>query len=322
MISFDRSFLRAPRRAGSHVALALALASGAVLAGGVVAAPAYAKKKEEAAPKTNYSKGFVAAYKPVADKVNSDKADLPALKGELETVKAAVETDDDKMAAGQLIYNYGLKTTEIPVQREGMDMMLASGKVAPASLGQYQYVAGQLAYQEKDYPKARELVQAAIASGYTQNDPEAMVAESYFNDNQEAAGLEYLAGVITARDAAGQEVPVTWVKRGLTVAYQGNNGVEARRFSMLLIKHDPTANSWSDAIAIERSFFDYDDQQQLDLLRLARLTDGLRSERDYVDYLSAADARRLPGEVKEVADAGIAAGKLNANDVFVKEAVG
>lgn len=318
MISTIRSF-----RLGSHAALALALAGGAVMAGGLAATPAYAKKKEqEKAAKPQYSKGFVAAYKPVADKTKAKDVDYNAMKGDVAVIEAAAETEDDKMAAGQMINQIGVKTNDRALQRKGIGMMLASGKVPAESVGLYNFAAGQLAYQDGDYPDARRFVQQAIDLGYNQNDPQVLIAETYFQEDKAAEGLDYLSKAIAARVAAGQDVPANWIKRGLGVAYKANLAPQSRKFSLLLVEHDPGVDSWGDAIAIERGFFDYDDQQQLDLLRLARLTNTMRSERDYVEYITAADARRLPGEVKEVAEAGIAAGKLNASDVFVKESLG
>jgi hypothetical protein len=55
-------------------------------------------------------------------------------------------------------------------------------------------------------------------------------------------------------------------------------------------------------------------------MRLADRTKSLRSERDYIDYIAAADARRLPGETQRIIKSGIAAGLLKSGDVFVSEA--
>ncbi|MCB2087317.1 MAG: hypothetical protein R3E18_05805 [Sphingomonadaceae bacterium] len=302
------------------MALAMALAMGGAVAVAGYAEPAYAAKKEKAG-KSNYTKEFVAIYQPLANKANAEGADANALKAEIAPLLAEVKTDDDKMAAGQLLYNIGTKSQDLGLQRQGMDLMLESGKVSPESQPQYLFVSGQLAYQAKDWAAARDRVQQAIAAGYTKNDPEAIIAEAYFNEGREAEGLSYLSGVIAQREAAGAAVPVEWIKRGLTVAYRGNIGAEARKYSVMLVKYDPTRDSWGDAIAIERSFFNYDNQEVLDLMRLARRTDALRSERDYVDYIEAADPRRLPGEVKAVTDEGIAAGKLRKGDVFVTDAL-
>lgn len=319
MISFDRSFLRAKTRAGSNIALAIALATGAAVGVAGFAAPAHAAKKEKAA-KPDYSKAFVEAYQPVANKVNAEGADYNALKAEARALTSVAETADDRFAAGQIIYNVGAKSQDSAIQREGMEMMLASGKVAPEQLGTYNFVAGQLAYNDKDYATARQRVMAAIENGYTNNDPQVIVAETYFNENKFGEGFAYLDQAIAAKDAAGEAVPENWIKRGLTIAYRNQMVEPSRKYMGLLVSNYPSADAWGDAVAIERTSVNYDDQAVLDLLRLARRTDGLRGERDYVDYVSAADARRLPGEVSAVIAEGTAAGLLNTSDVFVSEA--
>ena len=58
----------------------------------------------------------------------------------------------------------------------------------------------------------------------------------------------------------------------------------------------------------------------LDLLRLARLTNTLRTKAMYLEYVDAADARKLPNEVVQVLDAGSAANLLDNNIQLVKDA--
>ena len=49
-------------------------------------------------------------------------------------------------------------------------------------------------------------------------------------------------------------------------------------------------------------------------------TKSFLEERDYVDYIQAADPRRLPGEALKIVNEGLAAGKLNPADQFVTDA--
>jgi tetratricopeptide (TPR) repeat protein len=205
------------------------------------------------------------------------------------------------------------------MQRRGVNMMLDSGVVEPEKLGVYSFLAGQLAYQAEDWAEARKRVQEAIAAGYTENEPQIVIAESYFNEDNYAAGLDVLDKAIAARVAAGQTVPDNWIKRGLAMAYEGNLAPQSTKFARMYVEYYPTVDSWGDAIAIQRTFFEADGNDTLDLMRLAQRTNSLRTERDYVDYINAADARRLPGEVARVIDAGLAAGKLRSSDVFVSE---
>jgi hypothetical protein len=317
-------------------ALAIAIAGASVLGVAGAATAAYAQdnthrntrpsrvKKEDAAErqapaKRDFSKAFIAAYGPFSKQINDDSVDVATLKAGLPAVEGAASTSDDKFALGQAIYAIGTKAEDVAMQRRGVNMMLDSGGVEPDKLGVYSFLAGQLAYQAEDWADARKRVAEAVAAGYSENDPQIVIAESYFNEDNYAAGLDVLDKAIAAKMAAGQTVPDNWIKRGLAMAYEGNLAPQSTKFARMYVAHYPSPDSWGDAIAIQRTFFEADGNDTLDLMRLAQRTGSMRNERDYVDYINAADARRLPGEVARVIDAGLAAGKLRSSDVFVSE---
>lgn len=335
MFAFSRA---SARRSVSSAALALALVSGSALALVALEAPAAAQKaggkekKENKAGKASYSKGFMAAYKGAEEQ--SKAGNNEGAKAALPAVIAAIETADDKMAGGGLAYNVGTALSDTALQLQGLDLMIASGKADQAKLGQFNYIGYQIASQAGDHARARPFLEGAIAADYSfeakltdgttrmlgPDDMRVMLAESHFDANDYDGGFKYLNQLIASREAAGQEVPQQWITRGLAVAYNNDQNDAAIGYSKMYAKHYPSQTSWGDAIAIQRNLIDYDPQLTLDLLRLGLRTDALRDTRSYVDYLEAADARRLPGEVSRVIKAGIAAGKLNSGDVYVAEA--
>ena len=166
-----------------------------------------------------------------------------------------------------------------------------------------------------------------------------MVSETYFDEDQYEAGLADLYGWLQSLDAAGQPIKESWIRKGFATAFNNQLGPQASDFALLFLKHYPSANVWADAITVQNGFFDYEAQEALDLLRLARRTgvfDPARIDRTtldaeradaieaglvrlYLDYAEAADFRRLPGEVKALLDQGIADGVLDASDVTVAD---
>lgn len=308
------------RPAASRLAFAVALATTAAVGMTAAATPAFAQKKgkEQEAPKANYSKAFIAAYQPVS-KVVTDGTDLAAAKAQLPAVTAAAETPDDKFAAGQLTFNVGAKSSDVPLQRQGLDMMLDSGKTPAGDLARNSFAAAQLAYNAKDWAAARTRAEQAVAAGY-QGDAELLIAETYFAQDQAGVGLDALDKAIARKTAAGEKIPDTWLKRGLSQAYQGKLEPQSLKYSALYAQNYPSKASWGDAIAIQRNFRNYEGQELLDLMRLAMRADAMRTERDYVDYIEASDARRFPGETQRVIEAGTTAGMLKSGDVFVNEA--
>lgn len=302
----------------SKFAMAVALASGAAVGMTGLASPAYAQKKGEA-PQADYSEGFVEAYRPVAEIVNAEGGDYAAAKAQIPAVVAAAQTADDKNAAGQLALQLGSKLEDLPLQRQGLELSLASGKVPPERVGQYQYFIGSLAYEAKDYAAARQALLAAISAGHTQDDPEALVIESYFHENRAQEGIDYLKKVVEARRSAGRAVSDNWLLRGLKVAYENKLTQQANDLSALLVATNPTEKNLTNAIQVVRVLNNFDDQGSLDLLRLMRMAGTLGDTEDYAQYIAAADARRNANEVLAVIQEGTAAGLIPADDAFFNE---
>ncbi len=307
------------KRSASSLALGLALISGVAVGVTALETPAFAQKKKEKKASGAYSKEFVAVYKPIEEQANAPGADPAALKARVPELVAIAQSEDERMAVGGMIYSIGQKAGDPAVQLQGIGMMLESGKVAAENVGAYNMQAGQTAYQLKEYAKARTFLEAAIAAGYTQNDPEAFIAETYIGENRPAEGLAYLARTIEAKKAAGQPVPEAWIKRGLATAYNSKLTAEAGKFSMLYVREYPSETSWGDAVAILLNTGGYQNPEILDLMRLARRTNTLRDGNMYGEYAEAADYRRLPGEVVAVIDEGLNSGKLKRTDQYVAD---
>lgn len=324
-------FTRIAKNRGSVSALAMGmvLATGAFAAATLVEAPAAAqlagqkksdKNEKEKAPKgAAYSKAFVEAYNPLKTDYDGGAVDAATLAARVPALVAIAASEDEKFAAGQMAYNIGNKAKNVALQRQGIDMMLATGKLPPENIGPIYVAAGQLAQNAKDFAAARSYYEKAGASGYTTNDPQILIAETYFAEDNATAGTAVLDKAIEAKIAAGQPVPEDWLKRGLAMAYNAKIAPQAMKYGMMYARNYPSVTSWGDAINIQRNLVDYEEQELLDLMRLAQRTGTLRTARDYVDYIDAADARRLPGEVSTVVEAGIAAGLLKTTDPYVTD---
>ncbi|WP_435417554.1 hypothetical protein WAB17_11855 [Parerythrobacter aurantius] len=341
-------------RPGASLAMAAALLCGTALGAVALEAPAAAQKEEKQA-KPKFSKNFEKAYAPVVPLINAPTPDEAAIRAALPAMLAAASTEDDKNTAGNILLNAGGKFDDYAMQIQGLEMMIASGKNNDR-LGQLRYAGFQVYSNAGDMAKAREWLIQASDLGYsfegkltdgtsktvTAGDLRVMAAETYFDDDQYEAGLADLLGWLRARDAAGQPIEESWVRKGFATAFNNQMGPQAADFGALFLKYYPSANVWADAITVQNGFFNYDAQETLDLMRLARRAgvlnptriDAMQTDEDrkqairaslermYLDYAEAADFRRLPGEVKAVLDEGIATGVLQANDVTVADWLG
>ncbi len=238
----------------------------------------------------------------------------------LETAAAAITSPDDKFTFGQLAVGLGVAAQDSASQRRGISSMLDSGKTPAADVPKYNFFVGQIAFDQGDYVGARAALQTAVNAGYTENDAQALLAEAFIADKQEAQGLAVLQQAIDSRNATANKAPAQWYRRGLGAAYKAKLLDQAVGFSTGLVKAFPTTENWAGAITVVREIGKFPSQETLDLMRLMGRTNSFQEERDYIEYIQAADARRLPGEVLKVVEGGLAAGKLRAADTFVSEA--
>jgi predicted Zn-dependent protease len=314
---FGKSTRATHRRFGSRTAMAIALTAGGVLTSAALATPAYAQKKETAKIESN-SKGFAAVYDPFSTIVNSPNGDHAAAKAMIPSVRAAIENDVDKFTMGNALIALGGKLKDTEVQKQGLLLALESGRVSPAEVGLFNYYLGRFAYEAGNYPEARQRYQASLAAGYAEGEPDVLIAETYFKNNENAEGLRYLADLIEKRRAAGEQVPEAWYRRGQAIAFEARMAAEAADYSQKLLNAYNTPENWKRAFQVMQST-PVDDQASLDLLRLMRVTGALDQRQQYVNYVEMATRAGLPSEVLSVLADGVAKGSFSAGDQFYGE---
>jgi hypothetical protein len=299
----------------------------AALTMGVVATPALAADKQKAASGAQYTPGFLAVASPLqtqveaARKNNNPPADVAALVAKVDPLIAAVKSPDDKMGAGGLVVAIGLAAKDTTLQRKGVLLELDSGKAAPDLVGKLHVYAAQFAYDAKDYADTRAQVQAAEAAGQKDIQLEVLSADTWFQEKKLPEGMAALKAVIEHARAGGIKTDESWYRRGLGASEDTQNGDYGAYFASGLVTDFGTPQNWALGIAVVRDTHKYNLAETLDAMRLQARVGALSTERDYLDYIEAADPIRNPEEVKNTADAGVAAGKLKAAAPFVADAI-
>ena len=329
--------LSSPRRRSAGLsrqfAFALALASGTALLalpGFTDAAHAQRTKKDDknSAAKAAYSKEFVAAYQPLDVALKAPGADITAIKPQILALVPLAVSPDEKQALGGMTFNAGIVGKDPALQLQGVEMMLASGKLPPEELGRYNLVAFQVAASIDQNDKARTYLQRAIDLNYaaenvTTSDLQMNMAELYFAEDRNVEGLQYLSNAIAARKAQGEAIDSRWYRRGVSVAYTNEIVPQVYEFVTNWVVDNPTPENWRDAVNLTRNLNDFEPAVLLDLLRLGKQVGTLKEKNDYIFYIEAADARRLPMEVKQVIDEARASGAIpKGSDTFVDEQMG
>jgi tetratricopeptide (TPR) repeat protein len=309
---------------GSHIALALALATGAVAMTGVVADPVQAQKKKKG--KKEYSKEFIAAYNPINEALGAEGADANAVKSQLSGLIAASVSADERFVTGNTVYSVGTQTSDQQLQFDGMKMMLESGKVDADKVGKFNFIAFQLARGMEKHGESRGFLQQAISNNFTTENINPSIlriemSETYFREDNFAEGLRILKAAIAERKAAGQNVEESWYRRGLSVSFKNDIKPDIYDFVQGWISDYPTDKNWRDAVNITRQTNNYGAQETLDIMRLGFRLDTLQDKIEFIDYIEAADPRRLPKEVKDVIDHGYSTGRVTRNDIYVAESL-
>lgn len=309
-------------------AMALVLATGALSVG---ATAAVAKEKEQKAAKAVNSPEFIKVaqtlQKPVGDATTAkDKAAAAALVPQLAAAEGVIKTPLDRIIFGQWQQQIGGLVGDGALQQKGLQNMLDSGQLDAEKTALVGYYLGMTAYQNKDFATTTKVLGPLVAANYNDDSAAEVLADSYSQLGQNPQALDALKGAVAARKAANGAVPDAWFKRANLIAYKNRLGPQAIEWSTLMVENDPTPINWLGAGQLVREFGTFTNQESLDLGRLLLRSGGFQNdpkyvEREYVEYIESADPRRLPGEVLKVADMGVKAGVLKANDPFVLDAM-
>ncbi|MEP6246172.1 MAG: hypothetical protein ABJ062_04250, partial [Marinomonas sp.] len=147
------------------------------------------------------------------------------------------------------------------------------------------------------------------------------MAETFFREDRFKEGLSNLSSAIDAQKASGQPVDEAWYKRGLSIGFNENVQPEVYNFLQSWIAAYPTQSNWRDAVNITRQLNDYGMAETLDLMRLGFRKDTLQDKVEFLDYVEAADPRRLPKEVQAVIQKGYSSGIVSRNDSYIAESL-
>lgn len=290
----------------------LGLATATAIAAVMLVSPAAAQK----APKLTKEVQQLLAKAQEAQKAGDNATAMQLL----DQAEPAAKTDDDRYMVSVMRLNSGLATKDNAVIEKALQGALASGKVPAEEAPKFYRNLGALALQRNDF---------AAATGYFEklmqlnpNDTSIMidVAELQRRQNQPQKAIQTIQNAIATQEkATSQKADEQWYRRALAIAYDAKLPAETSSTGMALIKAYPSATNWRDVLTIYRESNKFDDQMNLDVMRLMRANGALAGERDYAEYAETASMRGYPGESKAVLDEGVSKGALQAGRPFVKE---
>ncbi|MGE4323236.1 MAG: hypothetical protein AB7E60_09435 [Sphingobium sp.] len=306
------------------VALALVLA----VTGGAVSTPAFAAKKEkkaksDGAPKLNVSPEVIKPLQAAQEAMN--KQDIEGAKALIAQAEALSKSNDDRYQTAAIKLNLSITAKDAEMQAQALRTMLDSGLTPADQVGQYSAVAADAELAAKNYDAAISRAQAAVQAGYKPEMANVTLAQAYFgkagtgNATAEPArtntvnGLAALKAGADATKASGQPVPAQWYQIGVQRAAAANLP-EVGEWAKLAYAAQPNGENLRTLIRVfQRSHPNISNRENLDVLRLMAVSDGLVVAGDFTEYAETAWKTGIYGEVKAAIDAGRSKGVLTGN---------
>lgn len=246
----------------------------------------------------------------VAD-MNVQIAALQALlqpeKALIDAAIAAASNADDKLVSGQLLVNYGNVAIDKNAQKNGLQLQLDSGALPAENVGLVRYTLGRMAMEMGDLATAQREIKLAVDGGYTKDEAEFYLANSYLLNKQIPLGLKMLHDATVRNGAA---TPEYWIDNGLVQAFNNKLTGETSLIAGDLVTYYPTRQNWDRAIYTVSLINKYTTSDKIDLLRLRDRTGSFTEADNYLDYMVYASPNRLPAEVLRVVDLGVKSGMI------------
>jgi tetratricopeptide (TPR) repeat protein len=295
----------------------------------VTAPAAHAQKKKEekakkenkaakGAPKGQFSKEFIAVYKPANDALETAK-DAQKAKQLVPGVFAAAKSDDEKLQAGRLAFLTGNATNDVALQKQGIEMALTSATLSPELRGIFMFQRGLIQSNEKNFAGAQTDFLAAYNAGYRQNNIEFNLGNTYQQLKNLPEALTWYQKAVDVAKASNTKADKAIFVRGLSISGNMKDVGRVAHWGKQMVQAYPEPATYRDATVFLDRVAALDAQESLDLLRLARLNKGLITENDYRNYLEAADARRFPAEAMSVIDEGRSLKIIQPSNAFFTE---
>lgn len=304
-------------------ALATALASVAMAGTADAQNRRDRERNQQRAPQAEYSEAFVTAYNAVQAVTQSGVTEFSAARPLIPAMVAAAVSGDEKNAAGNMLLQVGQNLRDVALQRQGIEMMLASGKVAPESQGQYYYYIGNFALQQRDFEAGRAALRQSVTMGFSPAqaatdpslDPRTQILQSLFLERKFPELIQSAQELVTA--ANGASVPELWLTYGLQGAIETQNAEAAALFSVPLVQQYPNPRNVRNAVRVALSQGGVRNGPIMaDAMRLLYEANAMTAEADVAAYVGSLDARLMANEVLRVLERSSSTNVIPASDEF------
>ena len=161
-----------------------------------------------------------------------------------------------------------------------LDKLLANPSTPPASIGEYAFERGQIAYLAQRYQDALPLFARAKAAGSTNPMLDLYVVDTKIKLRDYAGAAADMEPVITAMKAAGRKVPESFYQVAIEQAYRSKSPLTAQ-YELRWNADYPDRKNWHDSLnRLMTRAHQMDARQRLDVWRLMRASNAMADEKE------------------------------------------
>ncbi|TXC69198.1 hypothetical protein FSZ31_09785 [Sphingorhabdus soli] len=279
----------------------------------LVATPAMAKdKKSNEVKAPEISTAFRAAGEPVEKAIAAK--DFATANAGIGALEAAAVTPYEKYVAAHFRLQIAASLGDTAQQFKAVETILSTGQADPAELPAMYFYAGNFAFADGKYELATERLTKALELGYTKNNAQLMLAESYLKTNRLDEAFAIARKAIATARAAGEQVPVDWFNRPASAAQKAGRSADFIDFLALRNQSYPTPENWRNSTILYLQAFKPEKGTTLDALRLLDATGAMQTRQEFYEWATVAADSGLPGESVKAYEAGLKAGAIAKSD--------
>ncbi len=306
------------------VSKAVLMVAGAALFTGTFTTSADAQRRNrnaQAAPadpaRPQVSPAFSAAFQPVNAAITA--GDLVAADAALPALRAAATTPYELFVVAQTEFRIATAQNNAARQMTSIDAMVDSNGAPAADAPRVYMAAGQMAYNARDYAKAAQRFERAIALGSTADNLSILHLDSLLRSNQVDQGLAIARQQIAAAQTAGRPASEQVYSLTARALQEAGRTPELIEFLSARARAYPSAPNLRSLGIIFLQNQPDNRGVTLDVMRVLLEANALDERRYYVEYAGAAVEEGLPNEAIAVVNAARAAGRTQANDATFNE---
>ena len=274
----------------------------------LIGSPALAKKKSPlvAGPPILMSDSFRASVQTAQTALRARDA-AAAQAG----ISALMPSNDfEAYVAAGLRFELASQKLDPQAQRIALTDMFKTNSVPKTDAPRLRFAAAYLSYKVGNYDDAIAQLDYAKTLGYDGVDALMLRSDIALRRNKPKEARPFVQQAIMAQKAAGKEVPIAWLDKAISMAYQAGDWTEVGQLYRERLNRAENKEEWRTALVNYQAAAEIEPQLQLDLYRLQAANGAMASERDYQAYAQAAEKAGYFSEAKTIIESGRSAGKL------------